>query len=369
MSGRHSAVWTPERLAALSALLDAAPAVIVETMQAKYPDLTRAQIDGQKYRLLQQRKAAHRADDNPDAALWEARRDAAVAEVQQKAGPVIEIVDVPPIEPVPLRYKPNPCYVVSSDHHWPLHDPRAEAIVLQAIEVLRPRGYILNGDGPDMLALSKYPKDARLGKSWALREEQHHAKNWWRSVYQIGQAWGMACYETEANHSGNDRESRWRRWLNDNCAPLFGLDGFEEIASYQRFFHPPDVPVQMVEEVVIAGDLRVRHGEIVRKHGGYSARAHGDKWQSSVMHGHTHRIGSSTKRRPGIPGVRPDEYLRTYETGCICQVDADYCPGADWAQGFSIIHVDDATGSYSVELVHIINGRATSSALRGTLAA
>lgn len=307
-------------------------------------------------------------DESPTVGEWIAKRDA-IAQAVQPQKPVIEIVDLPPVPVLPLKYKPSPCYVISSDHHWPLHDPKAEAIVLQAIEALKPRGYILNGDGADILALSKYPKDQRHGKSWRLNEEQMHAKNWWREVWLRGQQWGMALYETDANHSGSGAESRWVRYLNDRCPELFGLDGFEEVMRYERFFHPVDVPVQLVPEVVIANDLRVRHGEIVRKHGGYSARAHGDKWQASILHGHTHRSGSSVKRRPGIPGVRADEFLRTYETGCMCMLDADYCPGSDWAQGFAIVHVDDASGSYSVELVHIEHGRATSSALGGTLAA
>ncbi len=229
---------------------------------------------------------------------------------------------------------------------------------------------ILNGDGPDLLALSKYPKDARRGKSWELRDEQQAAKSWWRSVGSLMQQWGGEIYETEANHSGNEIASRWRRWLNENAAALFELDGFEQDCSYARYFHHPDVDTKLVDEKVIAGDLRVRHGELVRKHGAYSARAHGDKWQASVLHGHTHRIGSSIKRRPGIPGVRPDEFLRTFETGCVCRLDPDYCPGGDWAQGFAIIHVNEsAPAEYGVELVQIINGRATSTSLGGTLAA
>lgn len=304
-------------------------------------------------------------------AEWTARRDAALADVQRgrELYDWLRPVELPPV-PLPKSvYTANSCWVVSSDHHWPIHDERAESIILQAIDVLKPRGYVLNGDGPDMLALSKYPKDARRGKSWELRDEQLAAKSWWWNVASLMRAWGGEMYETEANHSGNERESRWRRYLNEQCSALFGLDGFEELMTYQRFFHPSDVNVRMVDEVVLASDLRIRHGEIVRKHGGYSARAHGDKWQSSVMHGHTHRIGSSMKRRPGIPGHRDDEFLRTYETGCVCKLDAEYCPGADWQQGFAVVHVDDASDSYGVELVQIINGRATSSSLGGTIAA
>lgn len=304
-------------------------------------------------------------------ALHRALAEAETRRVQAKADAYdyLRPVHLPPVERKAVRYRPADCWIISSDHHWPHQDERAESLILQAIEALRPKGYILNGDGPDLLALSKYPKDARQGKSWSLREEQVAAKSWWRSVYALGQSWGIQLYETEANHSGNGRASRWRRWLDERAPELHQLDDFEQRNSYQSYFHPSDVPVQMVDEVVIAGDLRVRHGEIVRKHGGYSARAHGDKWQSSVMHGHTHRIGSSIKRRPGIPGVRADEWLRTYETGCVCRLDADYCPGADWAQGFAVVREDPSTGVYGVELVHIIDGVLCTPALGGTLKA
>lgn len=322
-----------------------------------------------RWQLLQQQA---QADSNPEIREWAARREAARQEVSDKMTQLLDAYRPVDLVPIPLprtMLKAGDYVVVSSDHHWPLQDPRAEAIILQTIERLRPRKYILNGDGPDMLNLSAFPKDARHGRSWQLREEQQHAKNWWWQVAALMKQWNGELFETEANHSGNEAASRWRRWLNDNCPILFQLDGFEEDVSYQRYFHPKDAGVQMVDEVVIANDLRIRHGELARKHGGYSARAHGDKWQSSVMHGHTHRIGSSMKRRPGIPGVRPDEFLRTFETGCACMLNADYCPGADWQQGFAIIHVDPASNDYGVELVQIVNGRATSTTLGGTIAA
>ena len=327
-------------------------------------------------RLVLNRPPAEPVPETNPAETWAAMRDADERKAKADAEHFAELtdkfrpVDLPPLDRPRLTYKPNPCWVISSDHHWPCQDERVESIILQAIEVLRPTGYILDGDGPDMLALSQYPKDARRGHTWELRDEQHAAKSWWRSVGSLMRRWNGTLYETEANHSGNDTASRWRRWLNQNASILFQLDGAEDALDYRRYFHHPDVPVSLVNEVVIADDLRVRHGEMVRKHGAYSARAHGDKWQSSVLHGHTHRIGSSIKRRPGIPGVRPDEWLRTYEIGCACRMDPDYCPGADWANGFAVVHVDPSQPlGYGVELIQIINGRATSTTLRGTLAA
>jgi hypothetical protein len=336
---------------------------------------TRIYVRGYFRREWDAAVAEHRAAQPAPAVEWTERRDAAVREAQAGRDRLAELVDafrpvdLPPVDRPRVKVKPSSYVVVSSDHHWPVHDVATESIILQVIAALKPRAYILNGDGPDLLALSKYPKDARRGMSWPLRPEQHAAKGWWRAVAQAGAAWDIETYETESNHAGNGRASRWRRWLNENAGVLFGLDGFEEDVTYQRYFHPADVRVQMVDEVVLAGDLRVRHGELVRTAGGYSARAHGVKWGGSVLHGHTHRIGSSFTRRPGIPGVRPDTFVRAYETGCACRLDAEYAPAADWQNGFCILSVDDASGTYGVEQVLVDNGVANVAALGATLRA
>jgi hypothetical protein len=201
---------------------------------------------------------------------------AALQSSRDKRGEIAEAfapIAMTPLERPHSVVAPSPCWIVTSDHHWPRQDERVESVILRVIEELKPRGYILDGDGPDLLAMSKYPKDARPGKAWHLRDEQRAAKSWWREIGRLGQGWGMALYETEANHSGNGTASRWTRWLNENCPLLWELDGAEDMLDYRRYFHHADVPVALVDEVVICSDLRVRHGEMARKHGGYSARA------------------------------------------------------------------------------------------------
>lgn len=308
-----------------------------------------------------------------DAAVWRIareateRRDAHLAATFDWLRPVA----LPPIEYPRAKAAPRRYTIVAGDSHWPLEDPRAMSILFQVVAALRPWRFVHAGDGPDMMSISKYPKPARRSQTWTLGDEQRGAKSFWRRLAELGAPWGIELVELEANHSGNERASRWRRFLDDAAGVLFTLDGAEEALDYRRFFHPEGVPVSLVEEVIIAPraaePLRIRHGEIVRKHGGYSARAHGDKWHASVMHGHTHRVGASMKRVPGIPGVRPDSCLRTFEIGCLCKVDAEYAPGADWTQGFAIIAESD--DDYGVELVTIENGRATIATLGATLTA
>ena len=276
-------------------------------------------------------------------------------------------VELTPLPLVRAKYRAAPVTIVAGDFHFPVQDDRAVAVLLATVRALRPHRVILNGDLPDLMALSRYPKDSRRAHTWTLRDEQVAMKSFLRELYGIVRAWDGEIVEVEANHSGNGTASRWRRWLNENASALFGLDGVEEALSYERYFHVADVPMRMVEEVVLPGGLRVRHGEVIRKHGGYSARAHGDKWQASVMHSHTHRVGSSLKRVPAVPGFRDEAVLKTYEIGCMCRLDADYAPAADWSQGFAI--VAEGESDCGVELVSIVDGAAVIVAMGGTVRA
>ena len=59
--------------------------------------------------------------------------------------------------------------VVASDFHFPLQEDAAVAIFLETVRQLKPERVILNGDLPDLLALSRYPKDVR--HVWGLKDE------------------------------------------------------------------------------------------------------------------------------------------------------------------------------------------------------
>ncbi|MFZ9960454.1 MAG: hypothetical protein ACO3GP_08680, partial [Candidatus Limnocylindrus sp.] len=59
--------------------------------------------------------------------------------------------------------------IVASDFHFPLQDDAAVSIFLETVRRLKPEQVILNGDLPDLLALSRYPKDVR--HNWGLADE------------------------------------------------------------------------------------------------------------------------------------------------------------------------------------------------------
>lgn len=255
--------------------------------------------------------------------------------------------------------------VVAGDFHFGCHDERALSVFVEACAKLRPSRVILNGDLPDMLAVSKYPVDARRRHNWSLQDEATAMHGLLRELEAVVPR-TCEIVETEANHSGNGTASRWWRYLSDRAPALMAFPQAEEKMSYQAWWYPEWSRLRLVESVVIANDLLVLHGDIVRKHAAYSARATMEKWASSVMHSHTHRQGSGAQRIPGIPG-RPDDLARFYEIGCLCTLEPSYASAPNWTQGFAIVREDG--DDYGVELVTIRRGAAVVSTLGQTVRA
>jgi hypothetical protein len=256
--------------------------------------------------------------------------------------------------------------IVAGDFHFPEQDDAAVAVFLETCRQLRPQRVILNGDLPDLLAVSKYPKDVRAGKSWSLGDEAAAMHGFLHELERVLPR-DTEIVETEANHSGNGTASRWWRYLSDAAGALVSLPGAEAKLSYQAWWYPAWSRIRLVEEVLLADDLLVLHGDIVRKHAAYSARATMEKWFSSVMHNHTHRQGMGAQRVPSRTG-RGEGQLRFFETGCMCRLKPSYASAVNWTQGFAIVR-EGGLKRYGVELVTIEDGEAVVATLGQTVKA
>lgn len=299
---------------------------------------------------------------------WEARKKLAEQDVQRRQ----EVYDwLRPVElPAPPRQEvtgsPAPFTLVAGDFHFGMQDDRAVDLLLATVEALKPKRVILNGDTVDLLAVSRYPKDKRQGKTWELRDEVKAFHGFLRSLHSLGDSWGVEVVETEANHSGNGTAGRWWRYLNDRCPELLGHAKAEDILSYEKWFFPEWSTIRLVNDVMIADDLLVLHGDMVRSHAAYTAKASREKWMNSILVNHTHRMGFSPKTITAHAG-RPTSYVRAYENGCLCKLEVPYGVALDWQQGFAIVCEDK--DCFSVEQVVIDNGRANIAALGKTLRA
>jgi hypothetical protein len=250
----------------------------------------------------------------------------------------------------------NEYAVVGSDFHFGCHDESSISIFLSTIAELQPKIIVLNGDTMDMLAISRYPKDIK--KQWSLLDERKAYHQFLDALISISN--GAKIYETVSNHSGQSIDGRWRRYLSERLGELGSIPEITDKLSYQNIFMGEyQNRVEHVDYVDLNG-LIVTHGTTVRKNGGYSARGEIDKWGASILHGHTHRIGSTAQRLPAI-GNRPEKQIYGFEGGCLCSLNAAYGVGLNWQNGFNIVALGQET--FGIEQVMINNGSANISTL------
>lgn len=254
--------------------------------------------------------------------------------------------------------------VVMGDMHFPVHCQKSINIVLKTIEELKPATIILNGDTIDMLAISKYPKDIR--HSYSLLDERIAYQKFLAELVSVAE--GADIIETNANHSGNSPEGRWFRYLSSRIGELSNIPEVVESLSYDNVFLGDfKNVVTSADYVEVCSNLLVVHGDIVRKHGGYSARGMIDRYYQSIMMGHTHRLGMTAQRIPGI-GSRPEQQLYAWEMGCLCDLNPVYASVPNWQNGFGIICLSDVDESvFGIEQVLIQNGIANVSTLGKTI--
>lgn len=252
--------------------------------------------------------------------------------------------------------------VVFSDLHFPLQCDKSISILFETIKKLKPSQIILNGDSCDILALSRFPKD--IVKNYSLLDERIEYQKFLHTLIEI--SGGAKIWETNANHSSGGPESRWRRYLSERIPELGCLPEVIEALSYENIFLGPYKDYVEVVDYVDLNGLYVMHGTTVRKQPASSVIGEMERFRASVMMGHVHRLGSVSMRQPAI-GSREEKQLVGYEIGCLCSLDPLYCSSPNWTNGFAIVAL--GAGTFGVELVSIINGKATISTLGETITA
>ena len=263
-----------------------------------------------------------------------------------------------------LRTNFSDYIVVLGDMHFPKHCQKSLDIVLETVSQLQPKQIVLNGDTVDLLAVSRFPKDIR--HNYTLLDERTAYQKFLRDLIEVSN--GASIVETHANHSGNGTEGRWFRYLSERLGELGCLPDIKDKLSYQNvFLGELQEYVDHCDYVEVCPDLIITHGDVVRKNGGYSARGMIDKYYHSLIMGHTHRIGMTAQRLPGI-GSKQEKQIYAWEMGCTCDLNPVYASSPNWQNGFGIISVSD-DGTFGVEPVMIQNGKATITTLGCSLKA
>jgi predicted phosphodiesterase len=227
-------------------------------------------------------------------------------------------------------------WVILNDIQIPFHDEPVLDLVTSFVKTLKPHGVILNGDIVDAYQLSEFSKDP-VEKS-DIAQEQRIARRLMESLAGVTkERWWL----------GGNHEDRLRRYV-WNHAPKFG--GLEEL-TFPSLFHLGEHGFKWKEYggYLHLGKLMVTHGSLVSKHSGQTGRAHMEKYGTSILVGHTHRLGVYYRR--DVRGVHA-----AYENGCLCQLNPEYDQFPNWMQGFSVVHTaEDGNGFFSVQQIPILN--------------
>ena len=223
-------------------------------------------------------------------------------------------------------------FVVLNDIQIPLQDKQVLGLVLKFVKDLRPDGVILNGDVADCYPISKYMHDPKY--PYTLKDEVEQCHKLMTQLENVN----------EKYYLGGNHEDRLRKYIWNN-APALGLD---DRLDFSKYFGLSDHGFKWKPwgGRVDLGRLIVTHGFSVRMHSGYSAKAHFERLGSSVLIGHTHRLGSHFKT--DTHGTHA-----AYENGCLCSFDMGYVQYPNWQQGFSVVHVDTG-GWFQVTQIPIL---------------
>lgn len=235
--------------------------------------------------------------------------------------------------------------VLIPDLHEPFSEKAAVNSVLEFCRYWRPHRVILIGDVVDFGPLSRYVDDPRVEVD--LQRQLDAAGDF---LDRLRAAVGKSCdiVYIEGNH-----EFRMTKSLLVNAPKLLWLKSQgEDVLSVPFLLNLKRRGITWIPEgmkVDLHGYL-VEHGDCVSSYSGFTAKKMVEKRRRSVIHGHTHRLGSYWHTGYG-------ESVRGIEIGCLVDkksAAASYAGGApNWQLGFAVGEFESTSGVFTVTPIEI----------------
>lgn len=234
------------------------------------------------------------------------------------------------------------------DNHIPFQDSRSEKLLFGFVEMLQPQMILCHGDLLDCYSISRFEKDPSLRVS--LQDEVDMAAAHLAAI-------GALAPKAEKHFILGNHEDRLRRiiWKAAEKHDLRELLGLQSIRNALEWSNLLDLGASQWTchdgKLVLFDKLIAKHGDVVRKHSSYTARAEYERYSKSGISGHTHRAGEySVRDWNGQHGW--------WELGCLCDLNPSYMDDPNWQQGFIVVTWADDRSSYQVERVRIHEGSA-----------
>jgi len=226
------------------------------------------------------------------------------------------------------------------DIHVPYQSEASLSAMLSFSKWWRPDEIFIIGDLIDAEAFARFVKNPET--ELKAQEEFDEAVNVLEQIKKINPQ-AKICL-VRGNHC-----YRLQKYLWSNAKPLAGLRDL----TIESQLHLKHLGIEYCAQGRLEHrGIVIKHGSVVRKYSGYTAKAELDKEGQSGVSGHTHRIGLHRHDNVNKPHV-------WMECGCLCKKDMEYMEGepADWHHGFGIAHFYK-TGEFLFNIIPIINGKA-----------
>jgi predicted phosphodiesterase len=265
-----------------------------------------------------------------------------------------DVLDVPPPKfaktfpfPKPGRNKQKTA-VIFGDSHRPFHDEAALTVVRGIVKESRPDLLVHVGDANDCYTISRYSTDpARL----------HTLQDDLDSTRAMFHGFSEAAPQAKKIFLGGNHEDRLRKMIWDlkgAARELGKLRVFQKAMTWPVLLDLDAIGWEYVDytKQPLVGEiprLLLKHGEVVRKWSGWTAKAEWEKNARSGISGHTHRLGTFYHRDLNGSHV-------WQEAGCTCSLEPEYVRQPDWQHGCLVVTY--TADWFHIATVYIENGRA-----------
>ena len=222
-----------------------------------------------------------------------------------------------------------------NDFHIPFHDPSAIDVAFQLVKHIEPITIIVH-EVLDWYSLSRFDKDPN--RKMRLKEDLVEA-------IVVLQRLRKLCPETRIVMVESNHDKRLIKYLRTKAEELHNL-GCLKIES---LLHLKDLNIEYRKDYIFRNVL-FKHGDVIRKYSGYTARAELDKEGVSGMSGHTHRLAMHYET------LRGGKYV-WMESGCLCDPkQAEYIDGtANWQNGCAMFIFQKGSKHFQPVLLPIID--------------
>ena len=236
------------------------------------------------------------------------------------------------------------------DSHMGMEDERALACVLGIAHAAQPDIVVHMGDLLDAYFLSRFDKNPDHASR--IQDEIDAARSHLHHVAQIVPRARRVLLE--GNHEARLEKAIWG--MPGTASEIGRLTAFRQAMTWPSLLGTDQVgwewiPTAKQSRTPVLPGFITKHGSVVRKWSGQSGKGEWEKYGTTGISGHVHRLGTFYHRDANGAHV-------WVETGCTCSLEPDYCQDPNWQQGCAVITWDDAGERFNVEPIYIQDGRA-----------